>query len=171
MKIIVRGRDFEELTEAALPYVEKHPQLRHRFAWFVDNAPEGGLMATAEIAPPRPPTPADLPAPAAEPPRTRGWLGALIDADLERYHAQPRRKKRVRLERPLEPLLPAEPPRVVPDPVLIEREVERQLGPLRAAIERLRRDVERASGRVSIDDFDTFASPAGDPPFHGDLVS
>jgi hypothetical protein len=52
MKIVVRGRDFEELTEAALPYVEKHPQLRHRFAWFVDNAPEGGLMATAEIAPP-----------------------------------------------------------------------------------------------------------------------
>jgi hypothetical protein len=59
----------------------------------------------------------------------------------------------------------------VPDPVLIEREVERQLGPLRAEIERLRRDVDRASGRVSIDDFDTFASPAGDPPFHGDLVS
>jgi uncharacterized small protein (DUF1192 family) len=160
MKIVVRGRDFEELTEAALPYVEKHPQLRHRFAWFVDNAPEGGLMATAEIAPP-----------VATPPPAKTWFEERIAADIERYHAQPRRKKRVRLERPLEPLLPAEPPRVVPDPVLIEREVERQLGPLRAEIERLRRDVERASGRVSIDDFDTFASPAGDPPFHGDLVS
>jgi hypothetical protein len=148
MKIVVKGRDFEELTEAALPYVEKHPHLAERRRWWVDDAPEGGLMAIADSDPPRLLTPDDLP------PR-----------------AAPRRK---RIKKAPEPLLVAEaeePPRVVPDPVLIEREVERQLGPMRAEIERLRRDVERASGRVSIDDFDTFASPAGDPPFHGDLVS
>jgi hypothetical protein len=61
MKIVVKGRDFDELTEAALPYVEKHPHLAERRRWWVDDAPEGGLMAIADSDPPRPLTLLDLP--------------------------------------------------------------------------------------------------------------